>query len=63
MRKPYFGKNAKIGFIYSLRIMMRFLRYFISKFLAGISLEVALFFALQTLLPGQVMEVKQWKIK
>lgn len=42
---------------------MRFLRYFISKFLAGISLEVALFFALQTLLTGQIMEVKQWKIK
>lgn len=42
--------------------MTRFLRRPISKFLARISLDAALFFSLQALFPEQIMEVKQWKI-
>lgn len=42
--------------------MTRFLRRPISKFLAGISLDVVPFFSLQALLTEQIMEVKQWKI-
>lgn len=43
-------------------IMTRFLRRPISKFLARISLDAALFFSLQALFPEQIIEVKQWKI-
>ena len=43
-------------------IMTLFLRCPISKFLARISLDAALFFSLQALFPEQIIEVKQWKI-
>lgn len=44
------------------RIMTRFLRRPISKFLARISLDAVRLFSLQALLTEQIMEVKQWKI-
>ena len=44
------------------RIMTRFLRRPISKFLARISLDAVPIFSLQALLTEQIMEVKQWKI-
>ena len=42
------------------RIMTRFLRRPISKFLARISLDAVPFFSPQALLTEQIMEVKQW---